>query len=158
MGVYLKTLDVRLCLPLTNFQEEVLQKDGCSIQMLTPNTVNKVMAFEMICRANGILLDYFVFKYFFRFCCTGDKCTFSVQQGGHTLVPDGRTPNNREDKWSWVNRGLAGNGRYRANSFAETTANLFPHNQGVADLLKKSLVTPEDYFEALLAGVGMSPS
>ncbi|CAI9270587.1 unnamed protein product [Lactuca saligna] len=51
--VFLKTLDVGIRLPLTDFQEEVLQKDGCSLQMLTPNVVNKVVAFEMICRANG---------------------------------------------------------------------------------------------------------
>lgn len=46
--------------------------------MLTPNAVNKVVAFEMICPANGLLPDYFVFKHFFRFCATGDKYTFSV--------------------------------------------------------------------------------
>lgn len=79
VGVYLKFLDAGVRLPLTDFQEEVLRKEGCSIQMLTPNAVNKVVAFEMICRANDVLLDYFVFKYFFRFCCTGDKCTFSVR-------------------------------------------------------------------------------
>lgn len=31
VGVYLKTLDTGLRLPLADFQEEVLQKDGCSI-------------------------------------------------------------------------------------------------------------------------------
>ncbi|CAI9279681.1 unnamed protein product [Lactuca saligna] len=109
--VYLKTLNARLRLPLTDFQEEVLQKDCCSIQMLTPNAVNKVVSFEMICRANHILPNYFIFKYFFRFCCIGEKCTFSVRRGGHTLVPDGRTPKNWQDKWMWVNHGLAGSGR-----------------------------------------------
>ncbi|CAI9291263.1 unnamed protein product [Lactuca saligna] len=97
--VYQKTLDAGLRLPLTDFQEEVLQNDGCSIQMLTPNAVNKVVAFEMICQPNGYLPDYFMFKYFFRFCCTGDKYTFSIQRGGHTLVPDGRTPKSWQDRW-----------------------------------------------------------
>ncbi|CAI9297787.1 unnamed protein product [Lactuca saligna] len=141
VGIYLKSLNVRLRLPLTDFQEEVLQKEGCSIRMLTPNTVNKIVAFEMICRANGVLPDYFVFKFFFRFCCTGDKCTFFVQQGGHTLVPDGKTPKNWQDKWLWVNHGLAGSRRYRANSFADLTPKLFPHNQSVADLLKNIQVS-----------------
>ncbi|CAI9294247.1 unnamed protein product [Lactuca saligna] len=94
IGVYLKTLDTSVRFPLTDFQEEVLQKNGCSLHMLTPNAVNKVVAFEMICRANGYLPDYFVFKFFFRFCVTGDKCTFLIQRGGHALVPDGRTPKN----------------------------------------------------------------
>lgn len=82
VGVYLKSLDVGLFLPLTDFWEEVLRKEGCSIQMLTPNTVNKVVAFEMIRYANGVLPDYFVFKYFFSFYCTGDKCTFSIRRWG----------------------------------------------------------------------------
>ncbi|CAI9295745.1 unnamed protein product [Lactuca saligna] len=99
IGVFLKTLNAGIRLPLTDFQEEVLQKDGCSLQMLTPNVVNKVVAFEMICRANGYVLDYFVFKFFFRFCLTGDKCTFLAPRGGHTLVLDGRTPKNWQDKW-----------------------------------------------------------
>ncbi|CAI9278887.1 unnamed protein product [Lactuca saligna] len=73
VGIYQKTMDVGLLLPLTDFQEEVLQRDGCKVQMLTPNVVNKVVAFEMICRANEYLPDYFVFKYFLHFCCTGDK-------------------------------------------------------------------------------------
>ncbi|CAI9264132.1 unnamed protein product [Lactuca saligna] len=63
IGVYLKTLDTSICFPLTDFQEEVLQKDGCSLQMLTPNAVNKVVVFEMICRANAYLPDYFVLSF-----------------------------------------------------------------------------------------------
>ncbi|CAI9286500.1 unnamed protein product [Lactuca saligna] len=157
-GVYLKSLDVGLRLPLIDFQEEVLRKEVCSIHMLSPNVVNKVVVFEMICRANGVLPDYFVFKYFFRFCCTCDKCTFSIRQGGHTLIPDGKTPKNWQDKWLWVNHGLAGSGRYHANSFTNLTPKLFPHNQSVAGLLKNIQVTPEDYSKVLLAGVGMSPS
>ncbi|CAI9264771.1 unnamed protein product [Lactuca saligna] len=109
IGVYLKTLDVGIRFPLTDFQEVVLQKDGCSLQMLTPNAVNKVVLFEMIYWANGYLPDYFVFKFFFRFCANGDKCTFSE---------------------------LVGSGRYRANVFADIAPKLFPHNQGVTDYLK----------------------
>ncbi|CAI9287327.1 unnamed protein product [Lactuca saligna] len=89
VGIYQKTLNVGLRLPTTDFQEEVLQKDGCSIQMQTPNAVNKFIAFEMIYRANGYLPDFFMFKYFFRFCCTDDKYTFYVWREDHTLVPDG---------------------------------------------------------------------
>ncbi|CAI9281557.1 unnamed protein product [Lactuca saligna] len=69
-------------------------ESDCSVQMLTPNAVNKVVTFEMICWDNGYLPDYFVFKYFICFCCTGDKFTFSIRQRGHTLVPDDRTLKN----------------------------------------------------------------
>lgn len=78
VGIYLKTLDAGLRLPLSDFQEEFLQKSVYSIQMLTPNAMNKVMAFEMICRDNGLLPYYFIFKYLFRLYTTGDKCTFFV--------------------------------------------------------------------------------
>ncbi|CAI9277823.1 unnamed protein product [Lactuca saligna] len=73
--VYLKTLDVGLCLPLTNFQDELLRRNVCNIQMLTPNAVHKIVAFEMICRANDIILDFF-FRYFFWFGAISDKYTF----------------------------------------------------------------------------------
>ncbi|CAI9260064.1 unnamed protein product [Lactuca saligna] len=158
IGVFQKTLDAGIRLPLTDFQEEVLQKDDCSLQMLTPNAVNKAVAFEMICRANGYVPDYFVFKFFFWFCLTSDKCTFSARRGGHALVLDGRTPKNWQDKWLWVNQELVGNGRYRANAFTDTVPKLFHHNQEVSDYLKNVQVTAEDYSEAILSGVGMSPS
>lgn len=112
----------------------------------------------MICRANGLLLYYFFFKYFFKFCAIGDKYTFSVQHGGYTLVPEGKTPKNWQDKWLWVNRSLVGSGQYQANTLADIAPKLFPHNQAVADLLKVIQVAPEDYSEALLTGAGMSPS
>ncbi|CAI9285973.1 unnamed protein product [Lactuca saligna] len=57
VGVYLKTLDAGMCLP-RHFQEVILQKNGCSIQILTPIAINKVLVFETICRDNVMLLDY----------------------------------------------------------------------------------------------------
>ncbi|CAI9282937.1 unnamed protein product [Lactuca saligna] len=51
VGIYLKTFEASLRLPLTKFQKELLQKNGFSAQMLTLNVVNMEVAFEMICRA-----------------------------------------------------------------------------------------------------------
>lgn len=104
VGIYLKTFEARLPLPLTDFQEELLSKNGYNIQMLTPNVVNKMVAFEMICRANEILPDFYAFKFFFRFCATNDKFIFSARRGGHVLVPDGKTPKN------WKTNGFTSNG------------------------------------------------
>ncbi|CAI9300375.1 unnamed protein product [Lactuca saligna] len=64
-------------------------------KMLTPGTIHKVVAFEMIWRANGIIPNYFVFKYFFRFAVTNDKYTFSARPGGDNLVMDSNPPKNR---------------------------------------------------------------
>lgn len=49
VGIYLKMLDVGLCLPLIDFQEELLHRNGCSVQRLMPNVVHKMMSFEIIC-------------------------------------------------------------------------------------------------------------
>lgn len=57
-----------------------------------------------------------------------------------------------------MNQGLVGSGRYRANAFGDTILKLFPHNQRTVDFLKDVQVSPEDYSEALLSGVVMSPS
>lgn len=77
----MKTFDAGLRLPLIDFQEEILQRNGCIVQMLTPGVVHKMVAFEIICWVNGIVPDYFVFKFFFRFVATNDKYTFSTRQG-----------------------------------------------------------------------------
>lgn len=53
--VYLQTFDAGLRLPLTNYQEELLCRNGSNVQMLTPSTVHKMVAFEMIGWANGIV-------------------------------------------------------------------------------------------------------
>ncbi|CAI9290861.1 unnamed protein product [Lactuca saligna] len=129
VGVYPKTFDAGLRLPLTNFQEEILRCCGCSVQMLTLDAIHKVVAFEMICRANGIIPDYFVFKYFFRFPATNDKYTFSARRGGHNLVLDNKPPKNYQEKWVWVNHELLGRDHPRAVMPFETIPKLFPHNQ-----------------------------
>lgn len=85
--VYLKTLNIGLRLPLTDFQEEFLQKDGCSIQMLTPNIVNKEVTFEMICRANGVLPDYFFFKYFLGSISLVTSALFLFGEGDTSWFP-----------------------------------------------------------------------
>lgn len=99
MVVYLQTFDAGLRLPLTDYQEELLCRNGSNVQMLTPSTVHKMVAFEMICRANDIVPDFF----FFRFVATGDKYTFSARRGGHNLVRDSKPPKNMQDKWLCVN-------------------------------------------------------
>ena len=113
VNVYLKMLDACLRLALTEFQEELIFHNRCNIQMLNPNAIHKMVAFEMIYRANNIILDFFVFKYLFRFGATGDKYTLSAHRGGHSLVPDSNTPKN----WLWVNQELLGREHHRANNF-----------------------------------------
>lgn len=158
VGVYLKTFDAGLRLPLTDFQEEILWRNGCSIQMLTPGVVHNMVAFEMICRANGIVSDYYVFKFFFRFVATNDKYTFSACRGGHNLVLDSKSPKNWQDKWLWVHQELLGRNYPQATALSDTIPKLHPHNQATSDLLRTLQVDVDVMSEVILAGVGMSPS
>lgn len=103
VSIYLKTFDAGLRHPLTNFQEELLQKNGCNIHMLTSDAVNKMMEFEMICWTNGVPPNFFIFKFFLWFNATDDKYTFSARRSGHVLVPDRKNPKNWQEKWLWVN-------------------------------------------------------
>lgn len=123
--------------------KKLLQKNGCNIQMPTPNVVNKMLAFEMIFRANNILPDFFVFKFFFRFSATDDKFTFSARRGGHFVVPNGKTPKNSQEKWLWINRERVGQGHYRVNNISDVIPKLFPHNQAITNFLKMIQVIPE---------------
>lgn len=126
--------------------------------MLTPGAVHKIVAFEMICQANDILPDYFVFKFFFRFPATNDKYTFYARRGGHNLVVDSTPPKNWQDRWLWVNEELLCREYPWANTFSDTIPKLFPHNQETVDLLCTLQVDVDVMSEAILAGVGMIPS
>lgn len=96
--------------------------------MLTPNIVRKMVAFKMICQANDIIPDFFVFKYFFRFGAIADKYTFFARCGGHNLVRNSKTLKNWHDKWLWVNQELLGREYHQTNTFSDVTPKMFPHN------------------------------
>ncbi|CAI9302842.1 unnamed protein product [Lactuca saligna] len=116
VGVYLNNFDAGLRLPLTNFQEELHRRKDFNFQMLTPSVVHKMVAFEMICRANDIVPVFFVFKFFFRFAATNDKYTFFDCRGGHNLVLDNKLLKEWQNRWLWVNRDLLGWEYHRANA------------------------------------------
>ncbi|CAI9281334.1 unnamed protein product [Lactuca saligna] len=158
VGVYQKTFDADLRLPLNDFHEEILRRSGCNVQMLTPGAVHKIVAFEMICRANGIVPNYLIFKFFFQFVATNEKYTFSARRASHDLVLDNKPPKNWQDKWLWVNQDLLGWEYHRTNALSDVTPKLFPHNQETADFLCTLHVDIDTMLEALLVGIGMSPS
>lgn len=60
------------------------------IDQLFPNGVNKIVAFEMICRCNGVVPHIWVFRHFFRLLAssTGDNYTFCVRNYSQVLVTD----------------------------------------------------------------------
>lgn len=116
--------------------------------MITPNVVNKMVTFEMICNTNGVIPEYFFFKFFFRFSAIRDKYTFSARRGSHVLVPNGKMSKNWQDKWLWVNQEGVGQRYCRAINFSKTIPKLFSYNQ----------VVPDEFPEYVLSGAGMSPS
>lgn len=157
VGVYLKTLVVGLHRPLTDFQEELLRRNGCNVQMLTPNAFHKMVDLKMICLANGIIPYFFVFKYYFQFGATGDKYTIYACRGGHNLVLESKTPKNWQEKLLWVNQELLGRETFQENNFSNVILKLFPYNQTTADFLKTLQVDADGLLEVQLAVVGMSP-
>ncbi|KAL4574107.1 hypothetical protein LXL04_020931 [Taraxacum kok-saghyz] len=53
--IYLPFFDAGFRILMTDFQDEVLHQSKLSLSNLTPNSVNKIVGFEKICRA----LDFF---------------------------------------------------------------------------------------------------
>ncbi|KAI3517682.1 hypothetical protein L1887_16899 [Cichorium endivia] len=47
VGICVKTFDVGYRLPISDFTDEVLRRNGVGIYQLTPNGVNKNVAFEL---------------------------------------------------------------------------------------------------------------
>lgn len=57
IDIYVKHFDARYHLPMSYFFREVLRTHKFHINQLVPNGINKVVAFEMLFRANGISPD-----------------------------------------------------------------------------------------------------
>ncbi|CAI9272169.1 unnamed protein product [Lactuca saligna] len=125
--------------------------------VITSPPSGKIVAFDMICWANGIVPDYFVFKFFFRLAATNDKYNFCACRGGHNIVLNSKPPKNWQDKWLWVNQELLVREYHRANALSDVTPKLFPYNQATSDFLSALQVDIDAVSEVLLVGVGISP-
>ncbi|CAH1451387.1 unnamed protein product [Lactuca virosa] len=64
-GTYTKHFDAGYRLPTSDFFREVLHTHKVHINQFLPNGINKLVAFEMLYRANGIKPDIWVFRHFF---------------------------------------------------------------------------------------------
>ena len=74
-----------------NFLDEVLHKNDINIYELTPNIMNKIVAFKILCRSQGFLPSIWVFENFFRFSTVEDKFAFYAQKNVHILFTDGKS-------------------------------------------------------------------
>ena len=50
---------------LLDFWEEVFHRDGCNIEIIGPNSINKIVGFEILCCSLRFLPRYRVFKPFY---------------------------------------------------------------------------------------------
>lgn len=77
IGIYIKHFDAGYYLSSFEFLLELLYRHKVHINRLVPNGVNKIIAFEMLCRCNEIVPDLWVFRHFFRLSAssTGDNYT-----------------------------------------------------------------------------------
>lgn len=44
-----------LCLPTSDFFDQIMQEYAISMDNLTPNAMNKIVGFELACRAIGVI-------------------------------------------------------------------------------------------------------
>ncbi len=114
LGVHRKVFDAGFRLPITDFQRDILMQYGANVQFLSPNAVNKMVGFEMLCRALGFLSDVRLFKHFFKFSSSGHLYNFSCRPE-ITSVITGRLslPRDWSDEWLWVNSDLLCGGYVR---------------------------------------------
>lgn len=75
VDVFVRTFNVGYRLSITKILDEVLRKNRVNVYEVTSNSVNKVVAFEVLCRSQGFLPSLLVLKNFFRFSTVGDKFT-----------------------------------------------------------------------------------
>ncbi|CAH1431994.1 unnamed protein product [Lactuca virosa] len=68
VGIYLKHFDIGYRLMSSDFLLELLDHHKIHINQLVLNGVNKNVAFEMLCRCNNIVPDFWVFRHFFFIC------------------------------------------------------------------------------------------
>ncbi len=158
VGIPLKVFDAGFRLPITIFQRDVLAHYGASIQFLSPNAINKMVGFEMLCRSLGFLPDIYLFKHFFKFSSSGRLFNFSCRPEV-TSIMIGLLPlrGTWSDKWLWVNSHLVSGGGYlRHHREPDTAPTLHGESKKQAEKLAKHGVVVNEWPESILAGVGMS--
>ena len=158
VGIPLKVFDAGFRLPITNFQRDILARYGASIQFLSPNAINKMVGFEMLCRSLGFLPDIYLFKHFFKFSSSGRLFNFSCRPEV-TSVMIGLLPlrGNWSDKWLWVDSNLVGGGGYfRHYRESDNAPTLWGESKKQAEKLATCGVVANEWPESVLAGVGMS--
>ncbi|KAI3504146.1 hypothetical protein L1887_32691 [Cichorium endivia] len=156
-GIYLKTFDAGYRLPTSDFMEEVLRRTPVGLHQLTPNSVNKIVAFELLCRSHGIAPDFYIFKHYFRFAAVGDNYAFYRRSSVHALVPEPRySPKNWQDHWLWVNASRVGTIYYCPGTAPDQIPKLYPHQEAVVKTLNSFQVVADEFPEHILAGGGMS--
>lgn len=146
VGIFVRTFDVHYRFPTTNFLDEVLRKNGVNIYRLTLNFVNKVVAFEMLCRYQGFLLSVLVIKNVFHFSTDNVKFTFYSQKNAHVLIPGEKSNlKNWQKHWFWVDGSRVG----RPYFLTETTSDSFPmllsQDQEIVCLLERFIVAHEEF-------------
>ena len=157
VGIPLKLFDAGLRLPMTRFQQEVSSHYGASIQFLSPNAINKMAGFEMLCRALGFLPDLLLFRYFFKFSSSGSSFNFSYRPEVMQFLMGLLTlPRDWSSKWLWVNSDLVGAGYLRRYSGPDTSPVLRGVLKEQASLLVRYSMPVNEWPEYVFAGVGMS--
>ena len=94
VGILIALFEAGLRLPTTNFFNLIIHEYGFSVRELTLISINKVVGFELLCRALGCQPTVPAFKYFFNASTQSGTRTLSRRQGVPTLTHDKKPKEN----------------------------------------------------------------
>ena len=140
-----------MCFPTTDFFNLIIREYRFLVKELTPITINKIIGFELLCRALGRLPTVTAFKDFFNGSTQSGTRTLSRRQGVPTLIHDKKSKKNWQEKFLQVNSDLVVLSYPRAKVYVDRPLTLFGADKELADVLEKININDEDWLDCFFA-------
>ncbi|CAI9285315.1 unnamed protein product [Lactuca saligna] len=155
-GIPIALFKAGICLPTTNFFNLIIREYGFSVREMTLISMNKIVGFELLCRALGRLPTILAFKYFFNASTQLETRTLSRRPGVLTLVHDKKSKKNWHEKFLWVNYNLVVLSYPRTKMYVDRAPTLFGTDKELVDALEKISINGKDWHDNFLAAEVMS--
>lgn len=117
------------------------------------NGVHKLMDFELLCQANGIVPDMWVFCHFFRFVSMSscDNYTYCDCNYNHALVVEQK---NSLQKWAshyyWLNVDRVAMMHHRTKFISDQSFTLYSEMENMVSVLQCLQVVAYDFLKYIL--------
>lgn len=143
--VLVPLFEAGLRLPTSDFFDMIVYHYGFSVDKLTPNVINKIVGFELICQSLDYIPTYWVFRYFFCASTNSGVHTLAKRRGNRQLISKQDNPKkNWQRQWFWVNRNLVGHGFRKTRDFPDRLPKLFGDNLVLGKHLENITVLREN--------------